>query len=90
MVFTFIFHLGGSSSRQLILTEGEFKCLSLFESGYTAIGLTGLYTYTNQNGIAKLLPEIQTAFDPRARKRSISSAIATPQPIWISADPLIS
>jgi hypothetical protein len=59
----------------LILTEGEFKCLSLFESGYTAIGLTGLYTYTNQNGVAKLLPEIPTAFD-----------LATPEEIYFIGD----
>ncbi len=47
---------------QLFLSEGEFKCLSLEESGYQIIGLTGLYTYTrNQAGVPTLLPEIQTA-----------------------------
>jgi P4 family phage/plasmid primase-like protien len=50
-------------SNRLILTEGEFKSLSLHESGYQTIGLAGLYTYKNnpQAGTAELLPEIQIA-----------------------------
>lgn len=50
-------------SNRLILTEGEFKSLSLHESGYQTIGLAGLYTYKNnpQAGTAELLPEIQLA-----------------------------
>lgn len=53
---------GVKPSGRLILTEGEFKSLSLAESGYETIGLTGLYTYTRtQAGIATLLPGIQIA-----------------------------
>jgi putative DNA primase/helicase len=48
---------------RLILTEGEFKTLSLYESGFETIGLPGLYTYSNdqQAGKPELLPEIHAA-----------------------------
>jgi hypothetical protein len=50
-------------SSRLILTEGEFKTLSLYESGFETIGLPGLYTYTNdqQAGTPELLPDIHAA-----------------------------
>lgn len=43
----------------LFLTEGEFKCLALIESGYQAVALPGLYGYVED----ELLPELKAALD---------------------------
>jgi len=46
----------------LVITEGEFKSISLREAGVLSIGLPGFSTYTRgEDGEAKLLPGIREA-----------------------------
>lgn len=47
------------AGKPLFLTEGEFKCLSLAESGYQAAALPGFYGYTN----GEIIPELKELID---------------------------
>ena len=44
----------------VIVTEGEFKALSLVEAGYPAVGIGGIYNFTREK---RLLPELVALFD---------------------------
>jgi hypothetical protein len=53
---------GINESPQLVIVEGEFKALSIFELGMQVIGLCGLYTYrSDKDGKKNLLVEIEHA-----------------------------
>ena len=53
-----------SRCQTLILTEGEFKALSLSESGFSALGLPGISgAMRNENGEAKLHPELAAVLE---------------------------
>lgn len=46
----------------MILLEGEFKCLSLWETGLPVLGLPGLVVYQkDENGEPRLLEELTQA-----------------------------
>ena len=54
---------GIKENPEMVLTEGEFKALAIFESGMQVIGLCGLYVYKRgAEGDKRLLPEIGQAF----------------------------
>jgi hypothetical protein len=53
---------GINESPQLVIVEGEFKALSVYELGMPVIGLCGLYTYkSDEKGEKTLLAEIDQA-----------------------------
>jgi DNA polymerase I-like protein with 3'-5' exonuclease and polymerase domains len=60
----YLSHIPLSQGLLLFITEGEFKCMSLVESGFPAIGLPGLHCYVRDtNDQPQLLPAIHQAVE---------------------------
>ena len=60
----------------LCIVEGEFKAIALCESGFPAVGISGLYGFQNKSG--ELVDELGKLLSSSRRRSSISVVTQTP------------